>query len=116
MDTWTRYSPRWSVVLCTQNSRNLTSPLLACCVAFIALLLSFSQHITITLVASLVSFLAALITLVAFAINIALFAYVKHELGTLNISETTITGPGWFFLFLSSLLVSTLRQVFGSHS
>lgn len=67
--------------------------------------------------ASLVSFLAALLTLIAFAINIALYAYVKHELGTLNISETTITGPGWFLFFFLSISprISTLRQVFGSH-
>jgi ABC-type nickel/cobalt efflux system permease component RcnA len=64
-----------------------------------------SQHITITLVASLVSFLAALLTLVAFAINIALFVYVKHELGTLNINETTITGPGFWLTFVSLLLL-----------
>ncbi|KAG2065524.1 pali-domain-containing protein [Suillus decipiens] len=74
-------------------------------VAFIALLLSMSQHITVTLVASLVSFLAALLTLIAFAINIALFAYVKHEMGKLDISETTITGPGFWLTFVSLLLL-----------
>lgn len=86
-------------------TRGLAVLPVACCVAFIALLLSISQHITITLVASLVSFLAALLTLIAFAINIALFAYVKHELGTLNISETTITGPGFWLTFVSLLLL-----------
>ncbi|KAG1866050.1 pali-domain-containing protein [Suillus subluteus] len=86
-------------------TRGLAVLPVACCVAFIALLLSISQHITITLVASLVSFLAALLTLIAFAINIALFAYVKHELGTLNTSETTITGPGFWLTFVSMLLL-----------
>ncbi|KAG1853841.1 pali-domain-containing protein [Suillus tomentosus] len=86
-------------------TRGLATLPVACCVAFIALLLSFSQHITITLVASLVSFLAALITLVAFAINIALFAYVKQELGTLNISESTITGPGFWLTFVALILL-----------
>lgn len=74
-------------------------------VSFIAFLLSMSQHITITLVASLVSFLAALLTLIAFAINIALYAYLKHEMGTLNISETTQTGPGFWLTFVSLLLL-----------
>jgi len=86
-------------------TRGLAVLPVAACVAFIAFLLSMSQHITITLVASLVSFLAALLTLVAFAINIALFVYVKHELGTLNISETTITGPGFWLTFVSLLLL-----------
>ncbi|KAG1717505.1 pali-domain-containing protein [Suillus occidentalis] len=86
-------------------TRGLAVLPVAACVAFIALLLSVSQHITVTLVASLVSFLAALLTLIAFAINIALYAYVKHELGTLNISETTITGPGFWLTFVSLLLL-----------
>lgn len=64
---------------------------------FIALLLSFSQHVTVTLVASLFSFLAALLTLIAFAIDIALFAFTKHEMNKLNIGASTITGPGTSF-------------------
>jgi hypothetical protein len=57
--------------------------------------MSFSQHITVTLVSSLVSFLAALLTVIAFAIDIALYAYVKNEMGNLTSNESTITGPGW---------------------
>lgn len=68
---------------------------LATAVAFVALVMSFSQHITITLAASLMSFLAALLTLIAFAIDIALYAYLKHEMSNLTNNESTITGPGW---------------------
>ncbi|KAG1740181.1 uncharacterized protein EDB91DRAFT_1053405 [Suillus paluster] len=86
-------------------TRGLAVLPVAASVAFVALLLSISQHITITLVASLVSFLAALLTLIAFAINIALYAYVKHEMGTLNIDATTVTGPGFWLTFVSLLLL-----------
>jgi hypothetical protein len=67
----------------------------ATAVAFVALLLSCSTHITVTLLASIVSFVAALITLIAFAIDIALYAFVKHEMKKLvDVSPNTVTGPG----------------------
>jgi hypothetical protein len=51
--------------------------------------------VTVTLVASLLSFLAAALTLVAFAIDIALYVFVKHQVGRLpGVSGTTDTGPG----------------------
>ena len=61
----------------------------------IALLLSLSTHITMTLLASLTSFLAALLTLIAFAIDIALYVFVKHEMAKLvGVIEHTHTAPG----------------------
>ena len=85
--------------------RNPNTPL-ATVVSFIALLLSFSTHITVTLLASLVSFLAALITFIAFAIDIALFAFVKHEVGNLNNSNfTTNTAPAFWMTFASLILL-----------
>ena len=64
-------------------------------VTFIALLLSLSTHVTFTLLASLASFLAALLTLIAFAIDIALYAWVKHQMGKLDgVGSTTDTAPG----------------------
>lgn len=61
----------------------------------IAFLLSLSTHVTFTLLASLVSFLAALLTLIAFAIDIALYAFVKHQMGKLTgVIQHTNTGPG----------------------
>lgn len=73
---------------------------IACGVSFIALLLSFSQHIAVTLVASLVSFLAATLALVAFAIDIALYAYFKNQMDNLGFGGDTITGPGTFVSFV----------------
>ncbi|KAG6374091.1 hypothetical protein JVT61DRAFT_4734 [Boletus reticuloceps] len=77
----------------------------ACGVSFIALLFSFSQHITATLVASLLSFLAATLALVAFAIDIALYAYFKNQMGDLGFGNRTITGPGFWLTFASMILL-----------
>jgi len=86
-------------------TRGLAVHPVAAGVTLIALVLSFSQHITLTLVSSLVSFLAALLTLIAFAIDIALYAYVKHEMGDLTSNESTITGPGFWLTFVSLILL-----------
>lgn len=65
---------------------------------FIALLLAIPQNITATLIASLASFFAAFLTLIAFAIDIALFAYVKHKVGTLpDVQGKTTTSAGKLF-------------------
>jgi hypothetical protein len=74
--------------------------------------MSFSQHHMVTLLASLTSFLAALLvreasrntcpsphshpqTLIAFAIDIALYAFVHHEIGKLpDVSGNTNTSAG----------------------
>ncbi|KAF8550667.1 pali-domain-containing protein [Imleria badia] len=77
----------------------------ACGVSFIALLLSFSQHITVTLVASLVSFLAATLALISFAIDIALYAYFKNQMGDLGFGGNTVTGPGFWLTFTSMILL-----------
>ena len=62
---------------------------------FVALVLSFSQHLTVTLVASLVAFLAALLTLIAFAIDIALFVFLRHQVNKLpGVTGKTNPGPG----------------------
>ncbi|KAG9311107.1 hypothetical protein JVU11DRAFT_9016 [Chiua virens] len=77
----------------------------ACGVSFVALLFSFSQHITVTLLASLISFLAATLTTIAFAIDIALYAYFKNQMGNLGYGSNTITGPGFWLTFASVILL-----------
>ncbi|KJA17851.1 hypothetical protein HYPSUDRAFT_45842 [Hypholoma sublateritium FD-334 SS-4] len=86
-------------------TRGLAVHPVATAVTFIAFLLSFSTHITITLVASFVAFLAALITLIAFAIDIALFALVKHAINGLDIGANTDTAPGFWLTFASLILL-----------
>jgi hypothetical protein len=64
-------------------------------VTFLALLASLSTHVTVQLVASLLSFLAAVITLVAFAIDIALYTFLKHQVHKLaQVDSNTNTGAG----------------------
>jgi hypothetical protein len=64
---------------------------------FLAFLTSLSTHLTVQLVASLLSFFSALLTLIAFAIDIALYAYVKHEVNKLDgVDANTNTAPGKF--------------------
>jgi len=93
------------VTISSSWTRGLAVHPVATGVTLIALVLSFSQHITITLVSSLMSFLAALITLIAFAIDIALYAYLKHEMSDLTSDEDTITGPGFWLTFVSLILL-----------
>jgi len=94
-----------SVYISSTWTNGLAVHPVACGVAFIAFLLSFSQHITVTLLASLVSFLAATITLIAFAIDIALYAYFKNQMGDLGYGSKTITGPGFWLTFTSLILL-----------
>lgn len=73
---------------------------------FIAFLLAFSQNLVFTLIASIVSLAAATITLIAFAIDIALFAYVKNKMEDLNeIAYKTSPGPGFWLTFVTLILL-----------
>ena len=61
----------------------------------VALLLSFSTHVTVRLAASLTAFLAAFLTFIAFVCDIALYAWVKHQVGKLEgVDSNTDTAPG----------------------
>ncbi|TFK37573.1 hypothetical protein BDQ12DRAFT_724027 [Crucibulum laeve] len=86
-------------------TRGLAVHPVATAVTALALAFSFSTHITVTLIASLLSFLAALITLIAFAIDIALFAFLKHQLNNLEIGAKTLTGPGFWLTFVTFILL-----------
>jgi len=95
-----------SVIIGSSWTRGLAVHPVATAVTFFALALSFSTHTTVTLVSSLVSFLAALLTLIAFAIDIALYAFVKHEIHKLpGVSGDTLTGPGFWLTFVSLILL-----------
>jgi hypothetical protein len=100
-------NPKQTVTAFIDSSwtRGLAVHPVATAVTFLALLLSLSTHITVTLIASLMSFLAALLTLIAFAIDIALFALVKHEMNKLEIGASTITAPGFWMTFVAFILL-----------
>ncbi|KIM23881.1 hypothetical protein M408DRAFT_76759 [Serendipita vermifera MAFF 305830] len=80
---------------------------IAAAAIFIAWLLSFSEHLTVLLVASLVAFLGSLLTLIVFAIDIALFVRIKNQMG--NIDGSTSPGPA----FWMTLVVLILTAVAG---
>lgn len=64
---------------------------------FIALLLSFSTHLIVTLAASLMSFFAALLTVIAFGVDIALVVLVKNTINDNLVSRNpveVVTAPG----------------------
>lgn len=53
------------------------------------------MHRAVALVASLFSLLAAVLALIAFAIDIALFVFLRHEVNNLpNIDATTTLSAG----------------------
>jgi hypothetical protein len=66
----------------------------AAATAFIAFALSFPNTITMALFASLASFLAAFLSLIAFAIDLALYAYVRSTMVKLGTPVTTTPGRG----------------------
>ncbi|CAE6461635.1 unnamed protein product [Rhizoctonia solani] len=86
-------------------TRGLILHPISAAIIFIALLLSLSQHLTVTLFASLASFLAAFFVLIAFLCDIALFAYLRRRASKLdNVVASTRPGPG-FWMTLASFIV-----------
>lgn len=95
-----------NVIIGSAWTRGLAVHPVATAVTFIALLFSCSTHVTVTLIASILSFLAALLTLIAFAIDIALFAFLHHEVGKLtSVNGSTNTAPGFWLTFVSLILL-----------
>jgi len=89
-------------------TRGLAVHPVAAAVTFLALLFSFSTHLTLTLISSLLAFLAALLTFIAFLIDIALLAFVKDKMGDLNssgIRSQTNTAPAFWLTFVSLILL-----------
>lgn len=94
--SWTRGLAAHPVGTCSWRMLNLSNSWVssqsAAGAAAVAVLLSFSTQVTTTFFASL---LAAFITLIAFAIDIALYGYVKSKMKKLsNANDNTLTGPG----------------------
>jgi len=99
-------SSQTTVTIGPSWTRGLAVHPVAAAVTLIALLLSLSAHVTMILLASLTAFLAALLTLIAFAIDIALYAFVKHEMGHFgDVSKTTDTAPAFWMTFASLILL-----------
>nr|GAT60481.1 predicted protein [Mycena chlorophos] len=87
-------------------TRGLAVHPVATAVTFIAFCMAFSTHHLVTLLASLMSFLAATLTLIAFAIDIALYAFVHHEIGKLpDVSGKTDTSVAFWMTFVTLILL-----------
>ncbi|KAH7103674.1 hypothetical protein BKA62DRAFT_696139 [Auriculariales sp. MPI-PUGE-AT-0066] len=90
----------------SQWTRGLVITPIATAVAAVAFLLSFSTHLTVTLVASLTSFLAATLMMIAFICDIALYAWVKAKMNNLGVEVDTKTGAGFWLTFASMILLT----------
>ncbi|KIM41931.1 hypothetical protein M413DRAFT_27478 [Hebeloma cylindrosporum] len=86
-------------------TRGLAAHPLAAAITLLAFAFAFSTHLVLTLVGSLLSFLAALVTLVAFAIDIALFARVRHEMSGLGVDANTNTAPAFWMTLVAFVLL-----------
>ncbi|KAF9463360.1 hypothetical protein BDZ94DRAFT_1259169 [Collybia nuda] len=95
-----------NVIIGSSWTRGLAIHPVATGAIFIALLLSFSQHTTMTLISSLTAFFAAFLTLIAFAVDIALYAYLKHQVNKLpDVQGKTTTSAGFWMTFVSFILL-----------
>ncbi|KAI0308675.1 pali-domain-containing protein [Amylostereum chailletii] len=90
----------------TAWTRGLAVHPVAAAVTLIAFACAFSTHITLMLLASILSFLAALLTLIAFAIDIALFVFVHNKMNNLdNVRVKTDTGAGFWMTLAAFILL-----------
>ncbi|KAF5315777.1 hypothetical protein D9611_004874 [Ephemerocybe angulata] len=85
-------------------TRGLVVNPIATGVTLIALLLSLSQNMLVTLLASMASFLAGVLHLISFFIQIALFARIKDKMKSLDVEANTKPGPGFWLVFVSLIL------------
>jgi len=95
-----------SVVISSPWTRGLAVHPVATAVSLFATALALSEHVTVALIATLTAWLASLITLIAFIIDIALFAWTKHQFKKLNVEAHTKTGPGFWLTFIAFILLS----------
>ncbi|TFK24860.1 hypothetical protein FA15DRAFT_669063 [Coprinopsis marcescibilis] len=85
-------------------TRGLVLQPVATAATLIALCLSLASNLFVQLLASLLAFFAALVHLISFAIQIALFAYVKNKMDDLEVDARTRPGAGFWLVFASLIL------------
>ncbi|KAH9041836.1 hypothetical protein EDB84DRAFT_1474130 [Lactarius hengduanensis] len=91
--------PGSTVTIGPGATRGLAVHPVAAGVTFVALLCSFSSHVTLVLIASLLSFLAALLTLIAFAIDLSLVNNLD------SVSARSVAAPGLWMTLVSLILL-----------
>jgi len=83
-------------------TRGLLIHPIATAVTFAALVMSLIPSVFIMLLGALTSWLAALLTLIAFFCDIALFAYFKNKMNDINGAQPdTKPGPGFWMTFVT---------------
>ncbi|KAJ6598522.1 hypothetical protein B0H10DRAFT_1888166 [Mycena sp. CBHHK59/15] len=94
------------IVIGASWTRGLAIHPVATGIIAIAFGFAVSRHEHSPLIASLMSFFAALMLLIAFAIDIALYAFVHHEIGKLsNVRGNVNAGSAFWMTFVSLILV-----------
>ncbi|KAF8637141.1 hypothetical protein AX17_003045 [Amanita inopinata Kibby_2008] len=95
-----------SITVASSWTRGLAVHPVSAIVTILALLFSlFSSSFTL-LIASLLSFLSMMLCFIAFLIDIALYAYVKHRFEFNNNGLRTLTGPGLWLNFTAMILTA----------
>ncbi|KAI0002882.1 hypothetical protein BJV74DRAFT_556169 [Russula compacta] len=95
-----------NVTIGSGATRGLAVHPVATGVTFVALLFSLSSRVTLALIASLLSFVAALLTIIAFTIDIALYAIVHDRVHRLsNVQVRSVAAPGFWITFASLILL-----------
>ncbi|KAK7433748.1 hypothetical protein VKT23_020575 [Stygiomarasmius scandens] len=89
-----------SITIGSSWTRGLAVHPVAAGATFIALCLSFSSYL---LAAWIMSFLAAFLTLLAFAIDIALYVHVHSNVGDVSDALKAHVAPGFWLTFVSLL-------------
>ncbi|KAJ7347442.1 pali-domain-containing protein [Mycena albidolilacea] len=93
-----------SVVIGSSWTRGLAIHPVATVFTAIALGFACLKHEHGPLLATLTSFVAAFLFLLAFIVDIALFAFVKQQVDTLH-NGNTVPGPAFWLTFVSLILV-----------
>jgi len=95
-----------NITIGVSATRGLAVHPVAAGATFIALLLSLSSHVTLAMFASFLSFVAALLTLVAIAMDIALYTIVHDKLNNLdNVQVRSVVAPGVWVTLASLVLL-----------
>lgn len=83
------------------RANSLVVVVVALVVAVVAFALSFAQHLLVMLIASFVHFLAFLLTLIAFAIQIALYVHTKTQVHKVADVASVMPGPAFYLTLIS---------------
>ncbi|KAJ7266541.1 hypothetical protein C8J57DRAFT_1132316 [Mycena rebaudengoi] len=103
--TITSFDRKESVLIGSSWTRGLAIHPVATVFTAVALAFACSKSEHGPLMATLLSFLAAFLTALAFIVDIALYAFVKQQVGTLPGSASTTASTAFWMTFVSLILL-----------